>query len=146
MKKIIVSFIVVGLLLSTSLFANTLNLSVKGMHCGGCETKFKSLATSIAGVTEVKSASAANSSAVIEYDEKVISSEKLITSLAEKTGYTIANLAGNNAAVVSGKPAGCCQKGQSNPACKKGEEASKCTKSKEKCSKSKSASKCKKSN
>lgn len=127
MKKLI-TFIVALSFCISAVFANkTLNLSVKGMHCGGCETKFKTLAAGIEGVKEVSSVSAANSNAVIIYDEKSTSEEKLIKSLAEKTGYTIS--ASNSTSEVSGKPTGCCMKGQSNPSCKDKDKA-KCAKTK----------------
>lgn len=135
MKKTILLSIF-SLCLSAVILANsTVNLTVKGMHCGGCETKFKSAAQEIKGVTEVGSVSAANSAATITFDEKVISQEALVKSLAEKTGYTVS--VGNGAA-AAGKPTGCCQKGEGKPACKEGEKSEKCSKNKKDCKKNKS--------
>jgi len=129
MKKINTLLLLVAITFSTVFAKSTLNLSVKGMHCGGCETKFKSAASSIKGVTEVTSVSAANSTAVIEYDEKTISAEKVVKSLADETGYTVSATTASATTTVEGKPAGCCMKGQSNPACKQSD--------KEKCAKTK---------
>ena len=129
MKKINTLLLLTAITLSTVFAKSTLNLSVKGMHCGGCETKFKTVATSIKGVTEVTSVSAANSSAVVEYDEKTITAEKVVESLAKETGYTITANSGATTTTATGTPAGCCQKGQSNPSCKQGDKA-KCAKKK----------------
>ena len=127
MKKINTLLFLIALTFS-AVFANkTLNLSVKGMHCGGCETKFKTVAADINGIKEVTSVSASNSNAVIIYDEKATTEAQIIKSLAEQTGYTVA--LSNGTATVTGKPAGCCMSGQSNPACKQAD--------KEKCAKTK---------
>jgi copper chaperone CopZ len=100
MKAIKSTFVLLSILFSAQLFANsTLKLSVKGMHCGGCETKFKTVAADVKGVTEVTSVSASNSNAVIVFDEKTTSSEQIVKTLAEKTGYTVAVTSG--AAVTS---------------------------------------------
>jgi copper chaperone CopZ len=113
---------------------STLSLNVKGMHCGGCEMKVKKIATEINGVTEVTSVSAADSKAVIVYDEKTITADKLVAELAAQTGYSVSTISENGAVSATGKPAGCCSKGQGAPACKEGEKA-KCDKSKKKCDK-----------
>jgi copper chaperone CopZ len=99
------------------------------MHCGGCETKFKTVASGIEGIKEVTSVSAANSNAVIVYDEKTTSSDKIVKSLAEETGYTVSAAAGATVTTATGKPAGCCMAGQSNPSCKDKDKA-KCAKTK----------------
>lgn len=117
MKKINLLLLLVAITFSTIFAKSTLNLTVKGMHCGGCETKFKAKATSINGVSDISSVSSANSTAVIEYDEKVVSAEKIIKTLAEQTGYTITASANNKTTTVAGKPDACCQKGQKNAAC-----------------------------
>ena len=119
MKKINTLLLLMAITFSAVFATSTINLSVKGMHCGGCETKFKSAATAINGVTEVVSVSAANSSAVIVYDEKTVSAEKIIKTLADQTGYTVSATTGTTVTKAEGKPAGCCQKGQNNPSCKK---------------------------
>lgn len=134
MKKINSLLFLIAITFSTIFAKSTLNLSVKGMHCGGCETKFTTTATNIKGITEVKSVSAANSTAVVEFDEKTITAENVVKSLADKTGYTITTTTGEivNAA---GTPAACCMKGEKNASCKKGDKA-KCAKTK--CDKAKS--------
>ncbi len=122
--------ILLSIVFTTQLFANsTLNLSVKGMHCGGCETKFKTVATGINGIKEVTSVSASNSNAVIVYDEKATTSDNIVKSLAEQTGYTVSVTSGAAVTTATGKPAGCCMSGQSNPACKQSDKA-KCAKTK----------------
>ncbi|MFN8295451.1 MAG: heavy-metal-associated domain-containing protein [Chitinophagales bacterium] len=127
MKKIYALFVLV-VFTFLSVYANkTLNLSVKGMHCGGCEMKFKSAASDIEGIKEVSSVSASNSNAVIIYDEKTTTEEKVIKALAEQTGYTVSAVSGTTTA--TGKPAGCCMSGQSNPSCKDKDKA-KCAKTK----------------
>ncbi|MFN8236774.1 MAG: heavy metal-associated domain-containing protein [Chitinophagales bacterium] len=128
MKKICLSLL--SVVIAVTVFAgNSLNLTVKGMHCGGCETKFKSTAASINGITEVSSVSAANSNAVVVIDEKVISAESAIKQLAEQTGYTVSLNTAAGTVSSSGAPAGCCMKGQNNSSCKAGNKA-KCAKSK----------------
>ncbi|MBK9793489.1 MAG: heavy-metal-associated domain-containing protein [Sphingobacteriales bacterium] len=130
MKSLKTLFIVLSMLIAAPIIANTtLNLTVKGMHCGGCETKFKTVASGIDGIKEVTSVSAANSNAVIVYDEKTTSSDKIVKSLAEQTGYTVSASAGAAVTTATGKPAGCCMAGQSNPSCKDKDKA-KCAKTK----------------
>lgn len=130
MKSLKTLFIVLSMLIAAPIIANTtLNLTVKGMHCGGCETKFKTVASGIDGIKEVTSVSAANSNAVIVYDEKTTSSDKIVKSLAEETGYTVSAAAGATVTTATGKPAGCCMAGQSNPSCKDKDKA-KCAKTK----------------
>ena len=134
MKKFNLLFVL--LIASVAIFAkSTLNLDVKGMHCGGCEAKFKSTATGIAGVTEVTSVSAANGKAVIVYDEKLISDKKLVAELASKTGYNASASTSTGTVAVTGTPSGCCAKGQGAPACKEGESKKDCKKGKTKCDK-----------
>ncbi|MBP8192800.1 MAG: heavy-metal-associated domain-containing protein [Chitinophagales bacterium] len=130
MKSLKTLFIVLSMLITAPIIANTtLNLTVKGMHCGGCETKFKTVASGIEGIKEVTSVSATNSNAVIVYDEKTTSSDKIVKSLAEETGYTVSAAAGATVTTATGKPAGCCMAGQSNPSCKDKDKA-KCAKTK----------------
>lgn len=136
MKSLTSILFTLSLVISAQLFANTtLNLSVKGMHCGGCETKFKTAASDISGIKEVVSVSAANSNAVVIYDEKATSADKIVKSLADQTGYTVSVTSGAAASTAVGKPAGCCMAGQSNPSCKDKDKA-KCAK--QKCDKPKS--------
>lgn len=124
-------FLLLGsVLLSAVLFANsTLNLTVKGMHCGGCETKFKTAASGIKGIVSVTSVSADKGNAVIVYDEKQTNPEKTIKELAEQTGFTVSASNGTTVTTATGKPAGCCMAGQNNPSCSQKDKA-KCAKKK----------------
>ena len=106
---------------------NTLNLTVKGMHCSGCETKFKSAASNVKGIVEVTSVNAAAGNAVITYDEKIITPEKAVQELADKSGFSVSASTEKGVSSAEGKPAVCCMKGQNNPSCTKGEKA-KCVK------------------
>jgi copper chaperone CopZ len=99
-----------------------LSMKVTGMTCGGCEAKFKSVATKVNGIAEVKEVSAEKGSATIAYDPALITAEKAIQTLAENTGYTITATTSIGQVQVEGKPAGCCIKGQKNPACNKNKE------------------------
>ena len=120
MKKIQILFFFIALSFS-AVFANSkLHLEVKGMHCGGCEMKFKSVAAKIAGVTEVTSISAETGKAEIVYDEKIISDEKLVAALAAQTGFSVSASTAKGTVAVAGTPNGCCSKGQGSPACKEG--------------------------
>ena len=122
MKKIatLILLLAVGL----GLYAEnpTLDLKVSGMHCGGCENKFKAAATKIEGIDEVTAVSAASGTATIRYNPSEISAEKAVQALAEATGYTVTATTSLGMVQSEGKPAGCCSKGQSNPACKKSEK------------------------
>ena len=130
MKSLKSVLIVLSILMSTPLFANTtLNLTVSGMHCGGCETKFKTAATGIKGIIGVTSVSAANGNAVIVYDEKQITPEGAVKELADRSGFTVSANTGAALTSATGVPAACCIKGQSNPSCTQKEKA-KCAKKK----------------
>ncbi len=130
MKSLKSLLILLSIITSAQLFAtSTLNLTVKGMHCGGCESKFKTAATGIKGIQEVTSVSAENGNAVIVYDEKLITPEKAVKELADQTGFTVSANTGAAKTIAEGKTAGCCMKGQSNPSCKQS--------AKEKCAKKK---------
>lgn len=90
MKIIHSFFLLLSIVVSGQLIANTtINLNVKGMHCGSCESRFKSSAKNIKGIIEVSSVSAANNNAVVVYDEKVISADNLMKTLSDKTGYAV---------------------------------------------------------
>lgn len=130
MKKLNLLFIL--MIATAALFAKSkLNLDVKGMHCGGCEAKFKSAASGIKGVSEVTSVSAADSKAVVVYDETIITAEKLVAELASQTGYSVSSSTAAGTVAVTGTPNGCCAKGQGAPACEQG----KSKKGKSNCSK-----------
>lgn len=134
MKKLFSLVTICCMLSAVSFAGNSLTLNVKGMHCVGCETKFKSAAASVKGIEEVKSVSAAEGSAVVTYDEKVISAEDAIKALAENSGFGVTATTEQGAVTAEGKPAACCMKGQASPACKKG-EGEKCTAKKKSCGK-----------
>lgn len=119
MKKIVIVFLLTCTMLGV--FAkgeSELSLKVEGMHCGGCETKFKTAASKITGIVKVKSVSAEAGSASILYDPSVITAEKAIQSLAENTGYTVSATTAMGEVQAAGKPSGCCMKGQKSPGCK----------------------------
>lgn len=120
MKQLFLIFIC---MIAFTVSAETLNLDVKGMTCGGCESKFKSAAKDVKGIEEVNSVSASSGKAVITYDEKATTPEEAIKALAEKSGFTVSASTANGAVSAEGKPAGCCAKGEKNPACKKGGKA-----------------------
>lgn len=104
---------------------NTLNLSVKGMHCGGCEAKFKSKAEALEGVLKVTQVSAVNATTTLEYNPAVASEEKIIKQLIEASGYTITKISSsNNNANVA--PKACCKSGQTS--CNKTATNSSCNK------------------
>jgi Zn2+/Cd2+-exporting ATPase len=125
MKKILPFFLLLAFSLVVLAESSLLNLKVNGMHCGGCENKFKASATQIKGIEEVTAVSASEGTATIRYDASLISAEKAIQSLAESTGYTITATTSLGMVQSEGKPAGCCQKGQSTAACKKSEKSCK---------------------
>ena len=131
MKKLTLLLLFAGIFFSPLYSNSILNLNVKGMHCGGCEVKFKSAAAEVNGIKEVTSISAANGNAVISFDEKVITAEKVVQELASKSGFGISATTVDGISTSEGKPAGCCMKGQHNPSCKK-EDKAKCTKKCEK--------------
>lgn len=98
-------------------------LSVKGMHCSGCENKVKQVLKDIDGVTATQSVSADAGSAVITIDKNVTTEAKVATTLAEKTGYEV-SIVGNNStkscSETCTKPKSktkCCTSGQNSPAC-----------------------------
>ncbi|MEZ5054734.1 MAG: heavy metal-associated domain-containing protein [Chitinophagales bacterium] len=128
MKKISLLFAILAIGFSFTFANKTLHLTVKGMHCSSCETKFKSTASKVEGVQEVSAVSLANSDATLVYDEKATTEAKIIQTLVDKTGYTISVKNAANATV--GKPSSCCSKGKSNTSCKKDTKSS-CNKSKE---------------
>jgi len=58
-------------------------ITVKGMKCGGCEANLQNALLGLAGVVSAK-ASARDSSLEIEYDESVLSAERINQVIAEK--------------------------------------------------------------
>jgi copper chaperone CopZ len=67
----------------------TVDLKVVGMHCGGCESKVKTVLQNIEGVNEVKTVSATENKATLTYDPKKVSESELVKNLSEKTGYQV---------------------------------------------------------
>jgi copper chaperone len=63
-------------------------MTVKGMKCGGCESNLQNALLGLAGVLSAK-ASAKDSSLEIEYDESVLSVERINQVIAEK-GFQLA--------------------------------------------------------
>ena len=127
MKKLTLLLLFGGIFISQLYSNSILNLNVKGMHCSGCEVKFKSAAADVNGIKEVTSISADNGTAVISFDEKVITAEKVVQELASKSGFSVSATTGAGVSSAEGKPTGCCMKGQHNPSCKK-EDKAKCAK------------------
>lgn len=122
MKKIFPLFLLLAFVMNAFAENPTLDLKVSGMHCGGCENKFKTAATKISGIEEVTAVSAENGTATIRYNPSEISAEKAVQSLAEATGYTVTATTTIGTVQSEGKPAGCCTKSGGNPACKKTEK------------------------
>lgn len=85
------------------------NLEIKGMKCGGCEAKIKSILKDVDGVVSTESVSASEGTASIVIDKKKISDSKLATILADKSGYDVKVVSGTNTKTVTGnKKAACC--------------------------------------
>lgn len=103
------------------------NLQITGMKCTGCEMKVKSVLAEIKGVVATEEVSASKGLAVVTIDKAVISEEKLVEILAQKTGYKVTAMKAGAKVSAEGKPAGCCAAGQQNPACISGDKAN-CTK------------------
>lgn len=112
-----------------------INLQITGMKCTGCEMKVKSVLAEIKGVVSTEEVSAAKGLAVVTIDKALISEEKLVQTLAEKTGYKVSVMKAGAKVSAAGKPSGCCAAGQENPACKNGEKANCNKKSSGKCEK-----------
>lgn len=112
MKKIIALSTLVFCMFILGVASNTLNISVKGMHCGGCESKFKSKAQAINGISDVKEVSAEKSMAILEYNPSIISESDIIKQLTAQTGYEIANANAGKTTEVTTKS--CCKSGQTS--------------------------------
>jgi copper chaperone len=63
-------------------------IAVKGMKCGGCEANLQNALLPLAGVVSAK-ASSKDSSLEIEYDENVLSAERINQVIVEK-GFQLA--------------------------------------------------------
>lgn len=104
--------IVTILLMSVSSFAlqpgqAKVNLSVKGMKCGGCEAKIKSILSETKGVVSTEKVSASEGSAVVIIDTKVTSDKAVATALADKSGYDV-KISTEAKAVKGNAKAACC--------------------------------------
>ena len=113
-----------------------LNLNVQGMTCMGCENKVKAALKGIDGVVETKKVSSETDEAILTYDPSVTSSEDIVKSLGEKTGYSItvvknAGVAGEAKACTKAGTKACCASKSAGKTCSKSEAKS--------CSKTKSA-------
>lgn len=115
----------------SALASNTLELSVKGMHCGGCEAKFRTKIEALKGITKVKEVSAINSYTSLEFNPEVISEEEIIKNLIASTGYAITKIEAKT--TTNTAPKACCKSGQttgstSTSSCSQAKTPSSCTK------------------
>jgi copper chaperone len=132
MKKITFFALIMACMVAIAFAGNTLNLSVKGMHCGGCEDNFKAKAEKLDGVINVSDVSATNATATIEYDAAKTSEQEIIAQLTKQTGYAIATATSATTTETTKTAASCCSKGNkaacTKPAtgCAKGAENKSC--------------------
>ncbi len=103
-----------------------LTLNVKGMTCGGCENKVKAALSGIDGVVETQKVSAEANSAVLTFDPAITSSEVIVKSLSEKTGYAISVVKSAGVDESSAMKA-CCANKAAGKTCSK-EDAKACSK------------------
>lgn len=105
---------VVVLMMSVAVFAvqpgeSKVNLQIKGMKCGGCESKIKSILKDVDGVVSTESVSASEGTAVLVINNKKTTSSKVATILADQSGYDVKVVSGSNTKTVAGnKKAACC--------------------------------------
>jgi copper chaperone CopZ len=101
-------------LISVAAFAvqpgqSQVNLQIKGMKCGGCEAKIKSILKDVNGVVSTQSVSASEGTAVLVIDKKKTSEKQVATILADKSGYDVKVVSGTSSKTVQGnKKAACC--------------------------------------
>ena len=67
----------------------SLDLSVIGMTCAGCENKVKAALGGIDGIVETKKVDSETDVASLTYDPSVVSEAAIIEALSAKTGYSI---------------------------------------------------------
>lgn len=85
------------------------NLQIKGMKCGGCESKVKSILKDVNGVVSTESISAADGAAVLIIDTKKTSEKEVAAVLADKSGYDVKVVSGGSSKTIQGnKKAACC--------------------------------------
>jgi copper chaperone len=125
MKNLIqtLSVFALAFLLGAHAFAGEtlVNLQVKGMKCGGCESKVTAVLKGIDGVVSTQEVSAAKGSVTVTINDKAISQEALATVLADKTGYDVSVVSKGDAVKVKGnEKAACCKKGETKASCGSG--------------------------
>jgi len=117
----------------------SLDMSVIGMTCGGCENKVKAALGGIDGVVETKKVCSDSDKASVTFDPSVVTAEEIMDALGEKTGYSISVV---KSAGMTDKDAKACCAGKSKAekaACSKAQKTS-CSKSqKAACEKSKAS-------
>ena len=116
----------------------SLNLSVKGMTCAGCENKVKAALTGIDGVVETKKVCSESDRASLTYDPSVVSEEQIMAVLKEKTGYAIAVVKSAGMTEADAKKA--CS-AECKKDCCAGKSKASCAKKKASCAKSKALEK-----
>lgn len=110
------------LLMSVSVYAlqpgqAQVNLQIKGMKCGGCETKIKSILKEVKGVVSTESVSAAEGTAVVIIDKKLTSDKTVATTLADKSGYDVKVNSNPQAKTVKGNAKAACCSGAAKSSC-----------------------------
>jgi copper chaperone CopZ len=111
------------MLVTVSAFAiepgqSMVNLKVKGMRCGGCETKVKSVLKDIKGIVSIETVSADEGKVSVIIDDAKTTDKKVATILADKTGYDVKITdSATNSIKGNSKPA-CCT-GKSKASCEK---------------------------
>ena len=110
----------------------SLDLSVEGMTCGGCENKVRAALTGIDGVVEAKKVCSESDRASLTYDPSVVSKEEIMSALKEKTGYAIAVVKSAGMTEADAKEA------STKKACTAAEKKQ-CAKSKASCAKAKAS-------
>lgn len=94
------------------------NLNVKGMKCGGCESKVKSVLGDMEGVVSTEEVSSAKGTVTLTIDKTKTSEKAVAVALADKTGYDVSVVANGVAVETKGnEKAACCTKGQTKAAC-----------------------------
>lgn len=78
----------------TALAYNTIDLTVKGMTCSGCEAHVNNAVSELEGVVEVR-ASYEKEDAVIKYDPGKVDQDQIVEAI-HKTGYSVIKTAEKN--------------------------------------------------
>lgn len=114
--------IITILLMSVSVYAlqpgqAQVNLQIKGMKCGGCEAKIKSILKDVKGVVSTESISAAEGTAVVIIDQKLTSDKTLASVLADKSGYDVKVSSNTSSKTVKGNSKAACCNGAAKSSC-----------------------------